>query len=86
MLFALVAGVAPRLQQTFLFHTYALLSGTDLQNSHVDIGGGLQDNELSQVALAWMLVQAEKAGVKMRAPDYPTTTNASRALAPSPFA
>lgn len=33
--------------------------------AHADIGGGFGDNELSKVALAWMLEQATTAGVKM---------------------
>jgi hypothetical protein len=33
--------------------------------SHADIGGGFKDNELSKVALAWMIEQATTAGVKM---------------------
>ncbi|MDB5796889.1 MAG: hypothetical protein JWP36_791, partial [Paucimonas sp.] len=33
--------------------------------AHSDIGGGFQDNQLSKVALAWMLEQAEKSGVKL---------------------
>ncbi len=35
--------------------------------AHADIGGGLgADNELSRVALSWMIEQAKDAGVKMR--------------------
>jgi RHS repeat-associated protein len=33
--------------------------------AHADIGGGFADNELSKVALAWMIEQATTAGVKM---------------------
>jgi hypothetical protein len=36
-----------------------------LLGSHADIGGGFEDNDLSKVALAWMILQAETAGVKM---------------------
>ncbi|RZI43923.1 hypothetical protein EGT07_00365 [Herbaspirillum sp. HC18] len=34
--------------------------------AHADIGGGFENNDLSKVALAWMLQQAESAGVKMK--------------------
>lgn len=34
--------------------------------SHADIGGGFKNNELSKVALAWMVEQARTAGVEMR--------------------
>lgn len=38
--------------------------------SHADIGGGFaRDNELSRVALAWMVEQATFAGIKMRKPE-----------------
>jgi hypothetical protein len=46
--------------------------------SHSDIGGGFADNELSKVALAWMLEQATKAGVKMA--ESPITITASAVL------
>ncbi|RZI43925.1 hypothetical protein EGT07_00375 [Herbaspirillum sp. HC18] len=34
--------------------------------AHADIGGGFENNDLSKVALVWMLQQADKAGVKMK--------------------
>jgi len=46
--------------------------------AHADIGGGFKDNQLSKVALAWMIQQAEKAGVKMN--DAPATIAANPVL------
>nr|WP_249116007.1 RHS repeat-associated core domain-containing protein [Azoarcus sp. L1K30] len=34
--------------------------------SHSDIGGGFTENELSKVALSWMIAQAQKAGITMK--------------------
>lgn len=45
--------------------------------AHADIGGGFADNELSKVALAWMIGQASTAGVTM---DQSPITIASSAV------
>jgi len=46
--------------------------------AHADIGGGFADNDLSKVALAWMVEQAAAAGVKMD--ESPITIPASAVL------
>jgi hypothetical protein len=46
--------------------------------SHADIGGGFADNELSKVALAWMVAQATAASVTMD--QSPITITASAVL------
>jgi hypothetical protein len=46
--------------------------------AHADIGGGFADNELSKVALAWMIGQASTAGVKMD--QTPITMSSSAVL------
>ena len=45
--------------------------------AHADIGGGFAENEkeLAQVALAWMVMQAEAAGVKMKPSPLLTIAN-----------
>ena len=45
--------------------------------AHADIGGGYAEgeNQLSFVALSWMVAQAQQAGVKMRAPVAIQTSN-----------
>ena len=43
--------------------------------SHADIGGSFKDNELSKVALAWMLQQATLAKVKLEDQDISVVAN-----------
>jgi len=45
--------------------------------AHSDIGGGFADGDLAKVALAWMVGQAEAAGVKMDSGKLPTTIAAN---------
>jgi RHS repeat-associated protein len=42
---------------------------------HSDIGGGFEDNQLSKVALAWMIDQAEQARVKMKPKTFAIVAN-----------
>jgi hypothetical protein len=44
--------------------------------AHADIGGGYGNNDLSKVALAWMLGQAEAAGVALKDPDVDVPSSA----------
>ncbi len=46
--------------------------------AHADIGGGFSDNQLSKVALAWMVEQATTAGLKMD--DSPITITETAVL------
>lgn len=43
--------------------------------SHADIGGSFKDNELSKVALAWMLQQATLAKVELKDQDISVVAN-----------
>jgi RHS repeat-associated protein len=50
--------------------------------AHADIGGGYAggENQLSFVALSWMVAQARSAGVQMRAPDADSTIPTSNPI------